>query len=33
MTSTISHGANALKLENEIIVETGTNNSTSEMMR
>ena len=32
MTSPISHGANALKLENEIITETSTNSSTSEMM-
>ena len=32
MTSPISHGANALKLENEIIAETGTNSSSSEMM-
>ena len=32
MTSPISHGANALKLENEIIAETPTNSSTSEMM-
>jgi cell division protein FtsZ len=31
MTSPISHGANALKLENEIIAGLGTNNSTSEM--
>jgi len=31
MTSPISHGANALKLENEIIAELSTNNSTSEM--
>jgi len=32
MTSPISHGANALKLENEIITEPVTNNSGSEMM-
>ena len=32
MTSPISHGANALKLENEIIVEPATNNASSEMM-
>ena len=32
MTSTISHGANALKLENEIIAEKATNSSSSEMM-
>ncbi|MDB4082053.1 cell division protein FtsZ [Candidatus Pelagibacter sp.] len=33
MTSTISHGANALKLENEIIAEKATNSSSSEMMK
>jgi cell division protein FtsZ len=32
MTSPISHGANALKLENEIITETATNSSSSEML-
>ena len=32
MPSPISHGANALKLENEIIVEPVTNNSSSEML-
>ena len=32
MTSPISHGANALKLENEIIAEPVTNNTSSEMM-
>ncbi|WP_415294740.1 cell division protein FtsZ [Candidatus Pelagibacter sp. Uisw_113] len=32
MTSPISHGANALKLENEIIAETATNTASSEMM-
>tara|TARA_B110000027_G_C15815224_1_gene167433 strand:- start:5 stop:502 length:498 start_codon:yes stop_codon:yes gene_type:complete len=32
MTSPISHGANALKLENEIIEETTTNNLSSEMI-
>ncbi|MDA9638301.1 cell division protein FtsZ [Candidatus Pelagibacter sp.] len=32
MTSTISHGANALKLENEIIAEPVTNTASSEMM-
>ncbi|MDA9635159.1 cell division protein FtsZ [Candidatus Pelagibacter sp.] len=32
MTSPISHGANALKLENEIIVEPTTNSSASGMM-
>ena len=32
MTSPISHGANALKLENEIIAEPDTNTVTSEMM-
>ncbi|MDA7802116.1 cell division protein FtsZ [Candidatus Pelagibacter sp.] len=32
MTSPISHGANALKLENEIISETATNTASSEMM-
>jgi len=32
MNSPISHGANALKLENEIIAEPTTNNSTSEML-
>ena len=32
MTSPISHGANALKLENEIITELATNNSSSEML-
>jgi cell division protein FtsZ len=32
MTSPISHGANALKLENEIIAEPNTNNSSSQMM-
>ncbi|MDB4160645.1 cell division protein FtsZ [Candidatus Pelagibacter sp.] len=32
MTSPISHGANALKLENEIIAEPATNTSSSEMM-
>ena len=32
MTSPISHGANALKLENEIIAEPATNNASSEMM-
>jgi cell division protein FtsZ len=31
MTSPISHGANALKLENEIVTETSTNSSSSEM--
>jgi len=31
MTNPISHGANALKLENEIIAETTTNSSSSEM--
>jgi cell division protein FtsZ len=32
MTSPISHGANALKLENEIIAEQATNSSSSEIM-
>ena len=32
MTSPISHGANALKLENEIIAESVTNTTSSEMM-
>jgi cell division protein FtsZ len=32
MTSPISHGANALKLENEIIAEPATNSSSSEML-
>ena len=32
MTSPISHGANALKLENEIITEPATNVASSEMM-
>jgi cell division protein FtsZ len=32
MTSPVSHGANALKLENEIIVEPTINSSSSEMM-
>ena len=32
MTSPISHGANALKLENEIIAESVTNTASSEMM-
>ena len=32
MTSPISHGANALKLENEIIAEPATNTSVSEML-
>ncbi|MDA7781610.1 cell division protein FtsZ [Candidatus Pelagibacter sp.] len=32
MTSPISHGANALKLENEIITEPTTNTASSEMM-
>ena len=32
MTSPISHGANALKLENEIIAEPATNIASSEMM-
>ena len=32
MTSPISHGANALKLENEIIAEPATNTASSEMM-
>ena len=32
MTSPISHGANALKLENEIIAEPSINSSSSEMM-
>ena len=32
MTNPISHGANALKLENEIIAETATNSSSSEML-
>jgi cell division protein FtsZ len=32
MTSPITHGANALKLENEIIPEPTTNSSSSEMM-
>jgi cell division protein FtsZ len=32
MTSPISHGANALKLENEIIEESATNAASSEMM-
>jgi len=32
MTSPISHGANALKLENEIIAEPVTNTASSEMM-
>ena len=32
MTSPISHGANALKLENEIITEPATSNASSEMM-
>ncbi|MDB9718380.1 cell division protein FtsZ [Candidatus Pelagibacter sp.] len=31
MTSTISHGANALKLENEIVTDMRTNNSSPEM--
>jgi cell division protein FtsZ len=31
-TSPISHGANALKLENEIITETASNSTSSEMM-
>ena len=31
MTSPISNGANALKLENEIVEETSTNSSSSEM--
>ena len=30
--SPISHGANALKLENEVIVESGTNSMSSEML-
>jgi cell division protein FtsZ len=32
MTSTISHGANALKLENEIVAGPVTNKSSSEML-
>jgi cell division protein FtsZ len=32
MTSPISHGANALKLENELIAEPATNTASSEMM-
>ncbi|MDB0046924.1 cell division protein FtsZ [Candidatus Pelagibacter sp.] len=32
MTSPISHGANALRLDNEIVAEPVTNNSTSEIM-
>ena len=32
MTNPISHGANALKLENEIIAEPATNTASSEMM-
>ena len=32
MTSPISHGANALKLENEIIEESATNSSSSEIL-
>jgi cell division protein FtsZ len=32
MTSPISHGANALKLENEIVAETATNSTSSEML-
>ncbi|MDA7769967.1 cell division protein FtsZ [Candidatus Pelagibacter sp.] len=32
ITSPISHGANALKLENEIIAESATNSSSSEML-
>jgi cell division protein FtsZ len=32
MTSPISHGANALKLENEIIADPATNTASSEMM-
>ena len=32
MTSPVSHGANALKLENEIIAEAATNTASSEMM-
>ncbi|MDC1140445.1 cell division protein FtsZ [Candidatus Pelagibacter sp.] len=32
MTSTISHGANALKLENEVITEPTTNSSSSEII-
>ena len=32
MTSPVSHGANALKLENEIIAETPINSSSSEML-
>jgi len=32
MTSSITHGANALKLENEIIAEPVTNNHSSEML-
>jgi len=32
MTSPISHGANALKLENEIVEETTTNNLSSEIL-
>jgi cell division protein FtsZ len=32
MSSPVSHGANALKLENEIIAEPVTNNSSSEML-
>jgi len=32
MTSTISHGANALKLENEIIEEIATNSSSSKIL-
>ena len=32
MTSPISHGANALKLENEIIAETSANSSSSEIL-
>jgi cell division protein FtsZ len=33
MPSTVSHGANALKLENEIIAETVTNNHSSELRK
>jgi cell division protein FtsZ len=32
MSAPISHGANALKLENEIIAESATNNTSSEML-
>ena len=32
MTSPVTHGANALKLENEIIEEKATNNSSSKMI-